>query len=69
VYILASAEGKRPELKPVKIQTGITDGVSTEVVEGLKEGDQVVTGLLTMQSSSSSMPRPNNPFGGGIRRF
>jgi HlyD family secretion protein len=69
VYILASAEGKRPELKPVKIQTGITDGVSTEVVEGLKEGDQVVTGLLTMQSSSSGMQRPNNPFGGGFRRF
>jgi len=66
------AEGKRPELKPVKIQTGITDGVSTEVMDGLKEGEQVVTGLLTMQGSSSSsgMQRPNNPFGGGgFRRF
>jgi HlyD family secretion protein len=69
VYVLASAEGKRPELKPVKIQTGITDGVSTEIVEGLKEGDQVVTGLLTMQGSSGSMQRPSNPFGGGFRRF
>jgi HlyD family secretion protein len=69
VYILASAEGKRPELKPIKIQTGITDGVSTEVVEGLKEGDQVVTGPLTMQSSTSGMQRPSNPFGGGFRRF
>jgi HlyD family secretion protein len=71
VYILAVAEGKRPELKPVKIQTGITDGVSTEVVDGLKEGEQVVTGLLTMQGNSSSgMQRPSNPFGGGgFRRF
>jgi HlyD family secretion protein len=70
VYVLASAEGKRPELKPVKIQTGITDGVSTEVIEGLKEGEQVVTGLLTMQSSTSGMQRPSNPFGGGgMRRF
>jgi HlyD family secretion protein len=69
VYVLASAEGKRPELKPVKIQTGITDGVSTEVMDGLKEGEQVVTGLLTMQSSSSGMQRPSNPFGGGGRRF
>jgi len=69
VYILASAEGKRPELKPVKIQTGITDGVSTEVTEGLKEGDQLVTGILTMQGSGS-MQRPSNPFGGGgMRRF
>src|SRR6266850_5511149 len=40
VYLLVSAEGKRPELTPVKIRTGITDGVSTEVVESLKEGDQ-----------------------------
>jgi HlyD family secretion protein len=70
VYLLASAEGKRPELKPVKIQTGITDGVSTEVTEGLKEGDQVVTGLLTMQGSSGGAQRPSNPFGGGgFRRF
>jgi HlyD family secretion protein len=69
VYVLASAEGKRPELKPIKIQTGITDGVHTEVVEGLKEGEQVVTGLLTMQGSSGSMQRPSNPFGGGFRRF
>jgi HlyD family secretion protein len=69
VYILASAEGKRPELKPLKIQTGITDGVSTEVVEGLNEGDQVVTGLLTMQGSGT-MQRPSSPFGGGgFRRF
>ena len=65
VYVLASVEGKRPELKPVKIQTGITDGVSTEVIEGLKEGEQVVTGILTMQSGSGGMQRPSNPFGGG----
>lgn len=69
VYLLATTEGKRPELKPVKIQTGITDGVSTEVVEGLKEGDQVVTGLLTMQGNSSGTQGPRNPFGGGMRRF
>lgn len=69
VYILASADGKRPELKPVKIRTGITDGVSTEVIEGLKEGDQVVTGLLTMESSGTTR-RPSSPFGGGgFRRF
>lgn len=69
VYLLTTAEGKRPELTPVKIRTGITDGVSTEVIEGLKEGDQIVTGLLTMQGGGSSQ-RPSNPFGGGgFRRF
>jgi HlyD family secretion protein len=68
VYVLASAEGKRPELKPVKIQTGITDGVSTEVIEGLKEDEQVVIGLLTVEDSGSAQ-RSRNPFGGGFRRF
>jgi HlyD family secretion protein len=70
VYLLTIAEVKRPELTPVKIRTGITDGVSTEVIEGLKEGDQVVTGLLTMQSGGPGQ-RPSNPFGGGggFRRF
>jgi HlyD family secretion protein len=67
VYLLETAEGKRPELKPVKIQTGITDGVSTEVADGLKEGDQVVIGLLTQDSGSTQ--RARNPFGGGFRRF
>ncbi len=51
---------------PVPIKTGISDGVSTEVIEGLKEGDRVVTGLRTTQSTSSPT---TNPFGGGMRRF
>jgi hypothetical protein len=39
----------------------------TEVVEGLKEGDRVVTAEL---SSAMAAPSPaTNPFGGGSRRF
>jgi HlyD family secretion protein len=63
VYVLS---GGRPQ--PVQIKTGISDGVSTEVTEGLKEGDQVVTAQLTPASTSSSSP-PANPFSGGQRRF
>jgi HlyD family secretion protein len=55
-------------LTAVKVRTGISDGVNTELVEGLKEGDQVVTGLL-VASAGSGGPRPSNPFGGGFRRF
>jgi HlyD family secretion protein len=54
--------------KPVQIKTGISDGVVTEVVEGLKEGDRVITAQLTSAPTSSSSPPPN-PFGGGQRRF
>src|SRR5205814_6528736 len=40
VYILPKF-GSRP--RAVQIKTGISDGIMTEVVEGLKEGDRVVT--------------------------
>jgi hypothetical protein len=40
------------------------------VIEGLKEGDQVVTGLLAANSGQPGGSRPSNPFsGGGFRRF
>jgi HlyD family secretion protein len=62
VYVFA---GGQP--KPVQIKTGISDGIVTEVNDGLKEGDRVVTVELTTASASSSPPP--NPFGGGARRF
>jgi HlyD family secretion protein len=51
---------------PRQIKTGISDGTVTEVVDGLNEGDRVVTaefGSATGASSTSA-----NPFGGS-RRF
>ena len=50
--------------QPVQIKTGISDGVFTEVLEGLKEGDRVVTAELNAAASSPAA----NPFGGS-RRF
>ena len=61
VYVLS---GGQP--KPVQIKTGISDGVVTEVDEGLKVGDRVVTAELTSTAARSSTPA--NPFG-GPRRF
>jgi HlyD family secretion protein len=64
VYVLPSG-ASRPE--PRQIKTGISDGIVTNVVEGLKEGDRVVT---TEISSAVAAPTPaTNPFGGGPRRF
>ena len=72
VYVLAGdtgtgSEPATPSLKPVQITTGISDGVATEVREGLKENDVVVTGVTVAEGASA--PRPTNPFGGGPRRF
>jgi len=63
VYVLPFGAG-RPEARQVK--TGISDGIMTEVVEGLKEGDRVVTAELGSAAGAASPPA--NPFGGG-RRF
>ena len=38
---------------PVQIKTGISDGISTEVLEGLKEGDRVVTARYATARSSA----------------
>src|SRR5436309_3184257 len=40
--------------KPLQIKTGISDGVLTEVTEGLKEGDKVVTAELSSAAPSGS---------------
>ncbi len=40
VYVL---RGSQPS--PVQIKTGISDGIFTEVLDGLKEGDRVVTAI------------------------
>src|SRR5216684_4314728 len=51
VYVLSYG---RP--KAVQIKTGISDGIMTEVTEGLKEGDRVVTAELSSPAASSSPP-------------
>jgi HlyD family secretion protein len=53
--------------KPAQIKTGISDGIVTEVMEGLKEGDRVITAELSAPAAASSSP-PTNPFS-GARRF
>jgi HlyD family secretion protein len=65
VYVLL---GEASEPKPVQIKTGISDGAFTEVVEGLKEGDRVVTAAVGGEKRGATPP-PTNPFGGGPRRF
>ena len=62
VYVL---RGSKPVA--VQIKTGISDGIATEVVEGLKENDSVVTAQLSASTASSQQPA--NPFGGPPRRF
>jgi HlyD family secretion protein len=71
IYVLRS---DKPDAKPepVKIKTGISDGIFTEVIEGLTENETLVTGINNpepevVSTSSRSSSRSSNPFG-GVRR-
>jgi HlyD family secretion protein len=58
------------KLKPAQIRTGISDGRSTQVVDGdVKAGDNVVVGLVTSKVDQAAPPGSNrgpmSPGGGG----
>ena len=61
--------GQDGKLQSRRIKVGLTDGVSTEVVEGnLQEGEMVVTGqTLTSASKAQSSQTPAPGFGGAPR--
>lgn len=58
--------GEDGKPKPVQVKLGISDGIATEVSEGLNEGDKVVTGVIQAKSDSSAPA--SSPFGGGFPR-
>jgi multidrug efflux pump subunit AcrA (membrane-fusion protein) len=49
------------DLKPNTVKLGISDSRFTEVLEGLNEGDVIVTGVITSATNAAPV---NNPFGG-----
>ena len=71
VYLLVAgaSSGTEPALQPVRVKTGVNDGTYTEVIEGLKEGDAVITGMNLQSQNSGPATSGANPFGGGARRF
>jgi hypothetical protein len=56
-------------MKPVNVQTGVTDGLRTEIVFGdLKEGDVVaVASTSTTGAKSAAAPAARSPFAAGGR--
>jgi HlyD family secretion protein len=65
IFVL-SGNGDDAKLQAMQIKTGISDGISTEVISGLDEGAQVVTGTV---STGNQAARPANPLGGGFPRM
>ena len=60
-------------IEPVSARLGITDGVNTELVDGLKEDDAIITSVAIPGASSAQGPSQNpfqqrgfGPGGGGF---
>jgi HlyD family secretion protein len=58
------------DMKAVTVKTGIADSIYTEVIEGLKEGDTIVTGqTITSTTAAGGDPAATNPFASGGSGF
>ena len=57
---------KTAKPEPVSVKIGITDGSASEIVEGLNEGDTIITGIAVTGGPAAAPSA--NPFG-GPRRF
>jgi HlyD family secretion protein len=53
-----------PVAKPIRAKTGLSDGISTEIMDGLKEGDVVIIGVKGPPAPAATAPSAS-PFGGG----
>jgi HlyD family secretion protein len=72
LYLLSTntpAGGGDPVLTPrsVRIKTGITDGSYTEIIDGVQEGDPVITGVKLPAAQVAAAPSGQSPFGGPPR--
>jgi HlyD family secretion protein len=54
--------------EPVSVKIGITDGSASELIDGIAEGDTIITGVSVTTTTGSAQPAAN-PFSGGGRRF
>jgi hypothetical protein len=68
VYLKESTDANTGQvvLRAVSVKLGIADASSVEVVEGLKETDEVISG--TVAAPVTTPRNPLNPFGGGAPR-
>ncbi len=71
VYTLTSAAPPGggdpvPKPEPIRVKTGISDGAYTEILDGLNEGQQVITSVKLPQAQVPTTSPPGaSPFGGG----
>ncbi|WP_438482811.1 efflux RND transporter periplasmic adaptor subunit [Oleiharenicola lentus] len=60
---------KLAQPEAVSVRVGVTDGLASEILSGLAEGDVLVTSVTVPNASKSAAPAANPFSGGGQRRF
>lgn len=65
LYVFADPEAVEKKLRPVTARLGVSDGFFTEMLEGLKDGDTVITGVIL----PGAAPVPQGPPGGSSNPF
>jgi HlyD family secretion protein len=58
VVYVSSGTPKAPRLKTVRVKVGVDDGADSEVLDGLHEGDAVVTAALSSAAKAPQRPGP-----------
>jgi HlyD family secretion protein len=64
LYRVADPAAVEKKIEPVSVKLGISDGFYTEVLDGLNDGESVVTGV-TLPGAAAAAAAVNNPFAGG----
>jgi HlyD family secretion protein len=74
LYKLVGTDPKTQRAEPVQVKLGISDGISTEIIEGVAEGDVLITGVTIpgaaptpagQAGAPSALTGGNRGFGGG----
>ena len=73
LYKLVGTDPKTQKPEPVQVKLGISDGITTEIIEGVAEGDLLITSVTIPGVSASAAPQAGAPsaltgnrsFGGG----
>jgi len=73
LYKLVGTDPKTQKPEPVQVKLGISDGISTEIIEGVAEGDLLITSVSIPGVTPTSAPQAGAPsaltgnrgFGGG----
>jgi HlyD family secretion protein len=49
-------------IRPVPVETGLDDDINTEIISGLKEGEEVITSMEKQTAATTAKAAASNPF-------